>query len=215
MKSLLLLVVAAGMMHSARAGAAPSKNLKMTHPVSGKSNVGSFWGDPRDGGKRKHEGVDIFANKGTPVVAIMDGRIISVDNSGIGGKTVYLQPDGEDWYAYYAHLDRQDVVYGQRVKKGQQLGTVGNTGNAATTPPHLHFGIYTSNGAIDPLPYVQNATKVSSPVKADKDPVIETARTTKKSTRKTRNQGSAAGRQAKEMIINSAVNIILGKIKRG
>lgn len=218
----LILLVTIGTLASGvtSAASAPSGNLKMTFPVSGnKSNIGSFWGDARDGGKRKHEGIDIFASKGTPAVAILDGRIISVGDGGIGGKTVYLQPDGEDWYAYYAHLDRQDVVYGQRVKKGQQLGTVGNTGNAATTPPHLHFGIYTDNGAIDPLPYIKNADKVLSPVKADKQPVIESAKDTKRSKRaakKSRRKSSnnEIPRQARDMILNNAVNILLGKIKR-
>jgi murein DD-endopeptidase MepM/ murein hydrolase activator NlpD len=134
----------------------------LVFPVSGKkSHVGSFWGDQRDGGRRKHEGIDIFAKKGTPVVAICDGVIASRDNGGIGGKTISLESEDYRWSAYYAHLDKQYVREGQYVKKGQVLGTVGNTGNARYTPSHLHFGIYKSSGAINPLPYVKHSPKIS------------------------------------------------------
>jgi murein DD-endopeptidase MepM/ murein hydrolase activator NlpD len=56
---------------------------------------------------------------------------------------------------YYAHLDRQAVTPGQRVNAGDLVGWVGNTGNARTTPPHLHFGVYlAAAGAVDPLPFI-------------------------------------------------------------
>jgi len=140
----------------------PAANA-LVFPVLGKkSNIGSVWGDERDGGKRKHEGIDIFATKGTPVVAVCDGVITSVGYDELGGKIVYLQADEYSWNAYYAHLDQQKVHVGQVVRKGQVLGTVGNTGNARTTPAHLHFGIYTRNGAVDPLPYVKNSPKLTT-----------------------------------------------------
>lgn len=124
-------------------------------PVSGnKARIGSFWGADRDGGKRSHEGIDIFAPKRTPVVAAADGYITSVKEGGIGGKTVWLRVQDKNITLYYAHLDEQLVSMGQFVKKGEVLGLVGNTGNAKTTPPHLHFGIYTYGGAIDPLQFV-------------------------------------------------------------
>ena len=136
-------------------------------PVTGtKARVGSVWGDSRDGGKRSHEGIDIFAPKKTPVVAIADGYISSVKNGGLGGKTVNLRPTGTNYSLYYAHLDEQLVTEGQYVKKGEVLGTVGNTGNARTTPPHLHFGIYTYGGAIDPLPFVNRVNKKASALPA-------------------------------------------------
>lgn len=129
-------------------------------PVSGaKARIGSFWGDSRDGGKRDHEGIDIFAPKRTPVVAIADGYISSVRDGGLGGKTVSLKPVGTNYSLYYAHLDEQLVQPGQFVKKGAVLGLVGNTGNARTTPPHLHFGIYTSGGAVDPFPFVNKQVR--------------------------------------------------------
>jgi murein DD-endopeptidase MepM/ murein hydrolase activator NlpD len=141
----------------------------MVYPVAGKKSfVGSFWGSVRDGGKRKHEGIDIFARKGTPVVAVANGIVVDAGITPRGGKTVWLRSFNDDFYYYYAHLHEQFVRAGQTVKKGQHLGTVGTTGNAKLTPPHLHFGIYSYSGAINPLPYVKDLQKVSIPVKAKK-----------------------------------------------
>jgi len=132
----------------------------LAFPVAGKrSSIGSFWGDVRDGGARSHEGIDIFAKKGTPVVAVCDG----VAYTGVGprgGNYVWLRSWDYPWTAYYAHLDKHGVKNGQLVKKGDVLGTVGKTGNAKTTPPHLHFGIYTWLGAVNPLPYIKNSPKI-------------------------------------------------------
>ena len=124
-------------------------------PVAGaKAKAGSFWGADRDGGKRNHEGVDIFAPKRTPVIAAEDGYVTKVGRGGLGGKMVWMKAADKGLYLYYAHLDKQLVETGQRVKKGDTLGLVGNTGNARTTPPHLHFGIYSSSGPIDPWPFI-------------------------------------------------------------
>ncbi|HEU4472017.1 MAG TPA: M23 family metallopeptidase [Flavisolibacter sp.] len=129
-------------------------------PVSSsKANIGSLWGASRDGGKRRHEGIDIFAPKGSPAVAAADGMITAVREGGIGGKTVWLRPEGKNYTLYYAHLDEQRVREGQQVKKGETLGTVGNTGNARHTPAHLHFGIYTYSGPVDPLVFVNRKLK--------------------------------------------------------
>ncbi|TXF88332.1 M23 family metallopeptidase [Neolewinella aurantiaca] len=130
-------------------------------PVDGKDEraIQSFWGAPRDGGRRKHEGNDIFAPKGTNLLATTDGEITRLNNTGIGGKTVWLYDRERGLRYYYAHLDQQLVRKGQRVQKGEIVGTVGNTGNARTTPPHLHFGIY-DNGAIDPFPFLQSADEL-------------------------------------------------------
>lgn len=138
-------------------------------PVSGtKGTPGSFWGDVRDGGGRRHEGIDIFAPKLTPVVAATDGAITGVREGGIGGKTVWLRTSEKPLFLYYAHLDKQLVEEGQLVKAGDTLGLVGNTGNAMYTPSHLHFGIYTFSGPIDPLPFVQRGIR-SSPLVAAKN----------------------------------------------
>lgn len=130
-------------------------------PVAGKDEkaIQSFWGAPRDGGKRKHEGNDIFAPKGTDLLALTDGEITRLTNTGIGGKTVWLYDRDRDLRYYYAHLDEQLVRKGQWVNRGDVVGTVGNTGNARTTPPHLHFGIY-DRGAIDPYPFLQRTDEL-------------------------------------------------------
>ncbi len=129
-------------------------------PVSGANNknVQSFWADPRDAGSRSHEGIDIFAAKGTPVVAVSDGRIASAGERGLGGKQVWLRDGLFGKTIYYAHLDSIAVAQGQKVKTGDTLGFVGNTGNAITTDPHLHFGIYRKTGAVNPFPYIKITT---------------------------------------------------------
>ena len=126
-------------------------------PVAGEDNtaIKSFWGAARDGGKRKHEGVDIFAARGTELIAATDGVIFRTGNYGLGGKQVWLRDGLFGHSLYYAHLDSILVNRGQSVKRGDVVGLVGNTGNARTTPPHLHFGIYGSGGAVDPYPFIQ------------------------------------------------------------
>jgi murein DD-endopeptidase MepM/ murein hydrolase activator NlpD len=122
-------------------------------PVDGQttSAVHSFFGDGRDAGTRLHEGIDIFAERLTPVRAVTDGRAVPRRND-LGGNVVWLNTSGGRSY-YYAHLERPAVDKPRRVKAGDVLGYVGNTGNAITTPPHLHFGIYRwGRGAIDPFP---------------------------------------------------------------
>ena len=139
----------------------------LVFPVAGsKAKTGSYWGDARDGGKRNHEGIDIFAPKKTPVIAAANGYVTRVAEGGIGGKTVWMRASEHDIHLYYAHLDEQKVTDGQSVKKGDTLGTVGNTGNAKFTPPHLHFGVYTSRGPIDPLPFVNPAVRIAPALKS-------------------------------------------------
>jgi len=127
-------------------------------PVSGaeNKNIQSYWGATRAGGKRSHEGVDIFADRGTPILAVTDGRVSSTGNKGLGGKQVWLRDGLFGSSIYYAHLDSIATSSGKRVKKGDTLGFVGNTGNAKTTAPHLHLGIYKGYaGAINPLPFIK------------------------------------------------------------
>jgi murein DD-endopeptidase MepM/ murein hydrolase activator NlpD len=136
-------------------------------PVTGsKAKTGSFWGADRDGGLRKHEGIDIFAPRLTPAIAAADGYVTGVNDGGLGGKTVWMKVNDKNIHLYYAHLDKQLVEDGQQVKKGDTLGLVGNTGNAKHTPSHLHFGIYTYNGPIDPWPFVNKTIKTAPTVKA-------------------------------------------------
>ncbi len=129
----------------------------LAFPVAGKGNrnVQSFWGASRDGGGRSHEGVDIFAPRKTPVVAVTDGLITRTGNQGLGGKQVWQRDGMLGNSYYYAHLDSILTESGRTVKTGDTLGWVGNTGNAAGGPTHLHFGIYTMGGAVDPYPYIR------------------------------------------------------------
>lgn len=126
-------------------------------PVAGakNTNIQSYWGANRDGGRRSHEGIDIFASRGTPVIAVTDGYITSAGERGLGGKQVWIRDRKRNQSLYYAHLDSIAVEDRKNVKVGDTIGFVGNTGNARTTPPHLHFGIYKSyREAIDPLHFV-------------------------------------------------------------
>ena len=128
-------------------------------PVAGHnmSHVISVWGVDRDGGARRHEGIDIRAKRGTPVVAAENGFITQTGTNNLGGKIVFLSSAGSSYSLYYAHLDSQLVSVGKRVLKGDTLGLVGNTGNAITTAPHLHFGIYShGSGAVNPLPFIND-----------------------------------------------------------
>lgn len=140
----------------------------LINPVKGASNksIGSFYGDARDGGKRKHEGVDIFAPKGTEVVAPTAGTVTRVANGGLGGKTIWMNDTKRGHSYYFAHLDEQYVKQGARVRQGEVLGTVGNTGNAQNTPSHLHFGVYERN-AIDPIAYIRTMEKLVNELAPD------------------------------------------------
>jgi murein DD-endopeptidase MepM/ murein hydrolase activator NlpD len=120
------------------------------------------WGSPRSGGRR-HQGIDIFAPRGTPVVAATDGVVWRVGTDPLGGRVVWvLGPAGQ--MHYYAHLDRYgDVRAGDRVRVGDVVGYVGTSGNARGGPPHLHYGIYESGGAINPYPLlVPHASRAPS-----------------------------------------------------
>lgn len=133
----------------------------LSFPVKGLDSrqISSYFGVPRDGGRRRHEGVDIFAPRGTPAVAGANGVISRVGVNDLGGNVVFLSDNVHNQNLYYAHLDRANVTDGQRVSVGDTIGFVGNTGNARTTAPHLHFGIYTfGEGAVDPLPYIRRGT---------------------------------------------------------
>ena len=145
----------------------------LAFPVSGagRRQVQSLFGAARDAGARRHHGIDIFAPRGTPVLAAAAGRIARVQETAIGGRVVWLRDEGRGQSLYYAHLDTQHVAAGARVQPGDTLGTVGNTGNARGTAPHLHFGIYSrGEGPIDPLPFVHVADTLPRP------PTIETDR---------------------------------------
>ena len=96
---------------------------------------------------------DLFAPRGTPVLAASAGRVRGVRETSRGGKVVWIRDPVREASLYYAHLDSQHVNDGQMVKRGDTVGFVGNTGNARGTPPHLHFGLY-RRGPVDPYPFL-------------------------------------------------------------
>ena len=123
-------------------------------PVAGVSPeaLTDTWGAARSGG-RQHEGIDIFAARGTPVVSATEGIVAEVGTNNLGGNVVWVQGPGREAH-YYAHLETQQpgLASGDRIAPGDTLGFVGTSGNAAGTPPHLHYGIYSAGGATNPYP---------------------------------------------------------------
>jgi murein DD-endopeptidase MepM/ murein hydrolase activator NlpD/SH3-like domain-containing protein len=141
-------------------------SLSFPVKTSGRPRIESLFGVGRDANTRRHEGIDIFDKFHTPVIAAANGTVTRVSANKLGGLVVMMRPDGKDYTLYYAHLDKQIAREGQQVVVGDTLGLMGKTGNAATTPPHLHFGIYARNGAVNPLPYVNPVVLNPLPVRA-------------------------------------------------
>ena len=124
-------------------------------------DLSNSWGASRDGGKRKHRGIDIFAPKGTAVVAVADGILSFIGEQPKGGRCIWLTTEtGRSFY--YAHLDRwaAGLYEGMEVRSGDLLGYVGNTGNAKRTPSHLHFGVNENDEMVNPYPILSRATVV-------------------------------------------------------
>jgi murein DD-endopeptidase MepM/ murein hydrolase activator NlpD len=131
------------------------------------------WGFARAGNAAGHQGTDVFAKKGTPLVAVADGVIgPKFGFIRIGGYRLHLIADNGISY-YYAHLNNDTpgtddglggaatayapgIAPGVRVKQGQLIGYVGDSGDAETTPPHLHFGITVNGNWINPYPYLKS-----------------------------------------------------------
>jgi len=116
-------------------------------PVKGPVRIGQGWGAPRDGGRRRHQGIDLLAPAGTPLVAVTSGHITRLSNldRGRGGISLWLREARGTAY-YYAHNQHNLVLLGQQVRQGQVLARVGATGNARGGPPHLHFQIHPGGG---------------------------------------------------------------------
>lgn len=131
---------------------------KFRFPVELPYSYVDTFGAPRPGG-RSHQGVDIFAPRGTPLVAVAGGTLNRVGWQRLGGRRLWLtSPDGHEYY--YAHLDgfAPGISDGARVEPGQVIGYVGDSGNAAGTPPHLHFEIHAPDGrALNPYPTLREA----------------------------------------------------------
>src|ERR1041385_3235908 len=135
---------------------APDTNLSMPLKDVKKNQIANTWGAPRGDG-RSHEGQDIFAPRGTPILSATTGYVVKIGEDNLGGHTVSVIGDGGRKY-YYAHLDSYapNLEVGDYVTRNTVLGYVGSTGNADRTPPHLHFGVYTPTGAINPLPLLKD-----------------------------------------------------------
>lgn len=146
------------LLRNARYTISITREPALSFPVQGRDSrqISSFFGAPRDAGRRRHEGVDIFAPRGTPALASVNGTVSGVGTSPLGGNVAFVTDPERGIRLYYAHLDGWNVTNGQRVSIGDTIGFVGNTGNARTTGPHLHFGVYGfSEGATDPLPFIR------------------------------------------------------------
>lgn len=135
-------------------GPIPGGGGAMACPVQGPVSFVDSWGASRGGGRRSHKGVDMMAAEGTPAAAIVSGTISRTSDveRGLGGITVWLNGDNGVSY-YYAHNQRNVVHPGQRVSQGQVIAYVGRTGNARTTPAHVHFEVHPGGGgAVNPYP---------------------------------------------------------------
>jgi murein DD-endopeptidase MepM/ murein hydrolase activator NlpD len=123
-------------------------------PVQGQVWFSDSWGAPRPGG-RHHKGTDLFAFRGTPVVAPVGGTITLAPGK-VAGNAFYLHADDGNVY-YGAHLDKLEVGEGARVERGGRIGAVGSTGNAEGLTPHLHFEIHL--GGTEPVNPIATAEK--------------------------------------------------------
>lgn len=153
-------------------GAAPARapaageGAVLAVPISGlrRKEIRDSWGDPRDNGLREHHGTDLAAPANTPVAAVAPGIVEKLWTSVAGGTTVYVRAPARNWTYYYAHLSgyAPGLHEGQRVRTGDVLGYVGDTGNAGIGNFHLHFGLtrttpeqHWSEGIdVDPYPYL-------------------------------------------------------------
>jgi murein DD-endopeptidase MepM/ murein hydrolase activator NlpD len=150
-----VLRIQAELLRSGRFSVVQRTLASLPFPVSGltAAAVQSEFGAARDAGRRQHEGIDIFAARDTPALAVVDG-LAQTGTNPLGGNVVWLRGRAFGESFYYAHLDRFAFDGTATVKAGDVIGYVGNTGNARATSPHLHFGIY-DRGAIDPFPFIR------------------------------------------------------------
>lgn len=161
-----------------RAPAAPSRAETPADPLAARRLLIPVKGlkreDLRDNfderrGVRRHHALDIMARRGTPVLAVDDGRVVRMRRHLLGGLTVYQYDPGERYAYYYAHLDRyaKGLEEGQTLKRGDLVGYVGSTGNAPASAPHVHFAItemgpgkkWYNGTPVNPYPYLVDADR--------------------------------------------------------
>ena len=164
LKALLAITMIAAMLSTGGAQFAPPLDdadpgvYPLLFPVAGEHSYVDTFGAPRSGG-RTHQGTDIFADKGTPVVAAAGGTIIKATIGDLSGRYIAIKHiDG--WLSYYLHLNNDTpetddglggawlpgIEPGTIVEAGDLLDYVGDSGNAENTPPHLHFELRTPEG---------------------------------------------------------------------
>ena len=130
----------------------PAEN-SLPNPLP-EQGLADTWGAARSQG-RTHEGIDIFAPRGTPIQSTTQGIVSKVGNNNLGGRVVVVVGPGGAGH-YYAHLeDYADISPNDWVNAGDIIGYVGDSGNAKGTPPHLHYGIYINGSAVNPYPLLQ------------------------------------------------------------
>ena len=122
-------------------------------PLTGQ-HLTDTWGAARSQG-RSHEGIDIFAERGTPIQTTTQGIVRKVGENTLGGRVVVIVGPGGAGH-YYAHLeDYADIAVNDWLDAGDTIGYVGDSGNAKGTPPHVHYGIYINGSAVNPYPLLQ------------------------------------------------------------
>ena len=130
----------------------PAEN-SLPNPLP-KQHLTDTWGAARSQG-RSHEGIDIFAKRGTPIQATTQGIVSKVGEDALGGHVVMIIGPGGAGH-YYAHLEEYaDISANDWVNTGDIIGYVGDSGNAKGTPPHVHYGIYINGSAVNPYPLLQ------------------------------------------------------------
>ncbi|MDF2963471.1 MAG: hypothetical protein K0S39_5206 [Paenibacillus sp.] len=144
-------------------GLFPLSQGTYTQPFENNYAANRYWNQKGEE-IRKHEGVDIFAKKGTPVYSVLDGEVVNFGWNEMGGWRLTVRVDDTTQF-YYAHLNgyASGIGKGSKVKKGQLIGYVGSTGYGPEGTqdlfvPHLHFGIYStvpSWQSVDPFPYLK------------------------------------------------------------
>jgi hypothetical protein len=148
----------------------PDEIYPLLFPVGGQNNWTDTWGAPRSDG-RTHEGTDIFADKGTPVLAAADGVITRIADGERAGRYIKITHD-DGWSSYYLHLNNDTpgtddgllnqtldgIAVGVRVSAGDVIDVVGDSGNAEETPSHLHLELHRPDGTpINPAPHLAAA----------------------------------------------------------
>jgi murein DD-endopeptidase MepM/ murein hydrolase activator NlpD len=150
-------LAAAARATAAQAGGVLVSPGGMTCPVAAPNSFIDSWGFPRSGG-RTHEGTDIMAASGAPVVAITNGRITFEGYGASAGNWIILS--GTDGNAYWYMHNRKNLVSGGRVAAGEQIATVGDTGNAIGGPPHVHFEYHPGGGGpVNPFALLSKVCK--------------------------------------------------------